>query len=614
VSSILPVPDQSIALGSYITEPAAEVGGHRKEAKRKGPFAWSLGRLLLFIAASIRLAYGDPRLLRTHLVGNPGDAFLVDSILQWGASKATSGYRGYWQGPYFAGSRNVMAFSEAFLPLTPLFRVFTAVTGSTTLAMNLLYLLSWVLTAEATYHLVLRLTHSQSAAFVGALAFTFSTIRLSQSGHFQLAFAFFIPFTLLILFRAIDEPSIGRGAWIGVSIACQFLTSAYYGVILALCVVAIAVFAAATRRQRGKVRPILRCWLTAGFTLALLVMPIGVRYLAVQSATQGRGQYIDAFALKLGDLHTADPQSRFTNKWSFLHNSSATRSTESYAYVGGFVLLLLPAFFAAMVMSKAARARVRRARFEIGALGFVGAIGLLVAVGRGPILGIHMPFYDIARRVVPGVRTMLAIVRLVIFLQLTLVCLAAIGLALVLRQVRHRVTRMAVTIALCGLVLIEASGNVPLVRVPVPLAGSTYVVLRGMPKAVIVELPMPPPATGVVHAFIESSRQLVGANDGQRTLNGYSGYVPVDYGLITAAAADFPSVSSIEVFRAHAVKYVVLHTEPLDTGLDHVSEAMNASGFAFVSSEKVETIIAQLPSDQVAATIKTTDSYIFVLR
>jgi hypothetical protein len=576
--------------------------------------AWRGARVATFMAVSVRLAYGNPRLLRTHLVGNPGDAFLVSSILQWGAKRSTSGYLGYWKGPFFAGSHDVMAFTDTFLPLTPPFRLLATATGSTTVAMNLLYLMSWILTAEATYHLVLRLSRSRGASFVGALAFTFSTIRLSQSGHYQLAFAFFIPFTMVIVFQAIDRPTVRRGLLIGTSIAFQFLTSAYYGVILATCVAVIAASAAAARRGQGKLSLSLRCWLAATFALALMVVPVGLRYLNVQSATQARGQYPEAFALRLGDLRTADPQSTFLNKWSLVRNSSASRSSENYAYVGGFVILLIPVLIAAIALSKNARESMHRTRFEVGAVVFVGVVGLLIALGRGPILGFRTPFYDIARHIVPGVRTMLAIVRLTIFFQLALVCLASMGLALALRHLQRPVARRAVLIAVCGLVLLESSTKVPLVRVPTPRPGSTYDVLKELPGAVIVELPMPPRSTGVVHAFIESTRQVLGSNDGQRTMNGYSGYAPADYEKSTVAAAEFPSASSVAVFKAHGVKYVVLHTGSLDTGLDDVSDAMNASGYAFVSTERADAILAEVANEHLADVVKATDGFVFVLR
>ena len=173
--------------------------------------AWPVTRVFLFVAFTIGLAYENPTRLRRSVPGNPADAYLIMSLLEWGSNRSVDLFRGYWDGPMFASGENVMAYTDTFLPLVVPFGLLELITGSRVLAFNLLYLAGWVFCAEASYRLLLRFVPVRSAATVGALAFTFSTIRVSQSAHFQLAWAGFIPLGILLFFRLKDKPSVGRG-------------------------------------------------------------------------------------------------------------------------------------------------------------------------------------------------------------------------------------------------------------------------------------------------------------------------------------------------------------------------------------------------------------------
>lgn len=588
------------------TNPSNKPGSPRR-------LAWLTYRILLFSGASLRFAYGDPRLLRTHIPGNPGDAFLVDAILQWGAKKFTNGYRGYWAGPFFAGNHNVMAYTETFLPVTPLFRLFSAAFGSATIAMNLVYLLAWVLTAEATYRLLHQVHDSTFPAFIGALAFTFSTIRLAQTGHFQLIFAFCIPTALLLVFKLRRRPSVLLSVQLGAVLAFQFLTSAYYGVILGAFVGTVGIISVIRPPQTSTTRESLRIWLPVGLTFVVLTAPVAVRYLIVQSTIPGRTEYPADYALRLGDLHTAAPLATYLNRFPYLRNNSTSRSSENFAYIGAFCLLYLPALALLLLLSQATRTHLRKVRFELITVSLLGLTAFMIAIGRGPVLGISTPFYDVARRVIPGVKSMLAIVRLSIFFQLGLTFLATAGMAPLLRRIRVPQLKAVLCLATLLVVLAEISTTIPLVRVPTTPEGSSYKVLRSLPEGVVVELPMPPRSSGVNYAFIEATRQLVGVEHNHKRLNGYSGYTPQNYDATVSSLNTFPSVDAYSTLKARDVRYIVLHTSPIDTGLNEVSKTANASGYAYISAEQAKAAISSISPGVIKQTITTSDGMVLVL-
>ena len=103
-------------------------------------FWWGFVRTSIFVVLTFFLAYGDPRAVTHRIVGNPGDAFLIYSLLVWGGSRLTHLLSGYSSGPMFAGGSDAMAYSDTFLPLTIPFRMMEAFGLSPTTAFNVLYL------------------------------------------------------------------------------------------------------------------------------------------------------------------------------------------------------------------------------------------------------------------------------------------------------------------------------------------------------------------------------------------------------------------------------------------------------------------------------------------
>ncbi|HUF98858.1 MAG TPA: hypothetical protein VMM60_12085, partial [Ilumatobacter sp.] len=78
---------------------------------------WPVVRIATFIVCTVILAF--PRLDRLHtsIVGDPGDAYLILSLLEWGGDRSVDLFQGFWSGPMFASGDNAMAYSDSLLPL-----------------------------------------------------------------------------------------------------------------------------------------------------------------------------------------------------------------------------------------------------------------------------------------------------------------------------------------------------------------------------------------------------------------------------------------------------------------------------------------------------------------
>lgn len=572
---------------------------------------WTIARLTLFSALTIILVFPHLGDLSTAIPGNPGDAYLIMALLEWGGRSVPHLYRGFWDGPMFAGGNAAMAYSDSFLPLTVPFAILRALFGRV-VAFNLLYLVSWILCAEATYRLALRMVRNRGVAVACAVAFTFSTIRLAQEGHFQLAWAGFIPLTLLLLLRYRDRPTALRGVAVASSAVAQLLTSAYYGVPLLVLTTVVVTVEAVLAMRRQPLREVVGPPLAFLAVVLIVMVPVQYAYHVADESAVPRDVYPAAFEMHLGDLRTPSPTADLPRAFSFFDRAPDGRS-ENYAYIGAFAMLFVPVAIVVLVADRVRKRRFDRSRagdwLIVGAL---GTFGFAFAIGRHRILGVRWPFYDLAVALIPGLGSTVAIVRFVIFAELLLVLVAGWGLARLL-AVRSRPIQAVAIGAIVVIVAAEAHQSHEMVDVVEPADGSVYDVMRELDAGVVLELPIPGHDQGIVQAFLESTRMVLSTDDDLRSINGYSGHTPKNYDAESPVLNTFPSQESLDLLEHLGVDYVVLHTAPIDTGLPGVSDAVNGSGFAFLEPADAEHRVAAMPSDAIAHRIDADDGIILEL-
>jgi hypothetical protein len=116
-------------------------------------------------------------------------------------------------------------------------------------------------------------------------------------------------------------------------------------------------------------------------------------------------------------------------------------------------------------------------------------------------------------------------------------------------------------------------------------------------------LPIPGHDLGIVQAFLESTRMVLATDDDLRSINGYSGRTPLNYDAEAPVLNMFPSSESLALAAELGIDYVVLHTAPIDTGMSGVSDAVNASGFAYFDPLEAERRVATVPNGRIAERI-----------
>ena len=122
---------------------------------------------------------------------------------------------------------------------------------------------------------------------------------------------------------------------------------------------------------------------------------------------------------------------------------------------------------------------------------------------------------------------------------------------------------------------------------------------------------MAPIGSGPVYPYTENPRMVLATADWMPRLNGYSGFVPPDYPALVELANRFPDPASIAELQRRGVRYVVLHTTPLDTGLADTTDLVNASGYASIDPARAAAMVSSLPPGT-ARNVTTTDGAILI--
>ena len=171
-------------------------------------------------------------------------------------------------------------------------------------AYNLLVLLSFPLTAAATYALARRLLESHAAALIAALAFTFAPMRLAHAAyHPHIVQTQWIVLYLLALFVLVDAPSWFNAAAAAVACGAMVLSN-YYAALIGAVLTPIAIVAHWASRPRS-VCSFRSLGIAAATTTGLAA--IGVACIAIE-----RSQMFARPASVAFDIHDIP---RFSARW-----------------------------------------------------------------------------------------------------------------------------------------------------------------------------------------------------------------------------------------------------------------------------------------------------------
>lgn len=236
---------------------------------------WSA--LALLAALTVILTWPQALHLDTRVPGHDDPLFSIWR-LAWIAHVLPTDPSHLFDANIYYPHARTLAFSDAMLFEGIVAAPFLWAGVSPVLVYNLMFLAGIVSSGLGMFVLARYLTGDTGAGLVAAVVFTLAPYRIEHLIHLELQWTVWMPLTLWMLHRTIDEGAVRFGALTGLFLWLQIISCVYYGAFLGLIAGALALLLMASRPRlaRRALGP-----LCLGAVLAvILTLPYALPYLA----------------------------------------------------------------------------------------------------------------------------------------------------------------------------------------------------------------------------------------------------------------------------------------------------------------------------------------------
>ena len=594
---------------------AERSGGHSEEVTPREPAPILV--IAAFTVVAFVLAFPNPTRLRSSIVGSSSDALLNVWIMRSVQHALPLGWHALWNLPIYHPAPNTLAYSDTLFPVALVHWLLRLPLGDT-IAFNVIYVGVWVLSSWWMYRLAGRFVGYWGAAFVAALVYTYSSVRLAQHVHFQLVVGgALVPLVLLVFVRLLERPTPLRGAVLGLTVASLILTASYYGPMMAMIVVIVAGGWLVLRRP-APVRDFARAVAVAAVVVAALDAPFVYKYLMLERDPYFWRSFEPFRAAHVKDFLAGGAHNYVLSHVPFLSTYTRPTVDVEHRMFPGFVAITFGVIGIGVCVHRWRRSGIRSGRRpELFLLGVAALVFLVLSFGDWSVIAGHrvtLPF-TFFRGHVPGYAGVRALSRLALPAELVLALLAAVGIQAVVRHMGPR-QRLLVTIALSVLVVAESAVAIQFIRIPTSRDdGGVDIALRHLPQGTVVELPIASPAAPLNWLYIEPSRQLLALRDSDPRINGYSGFAPPGFVSLAAALNTFPQRRALDALRKMSVRYVVIRTRLVgDVTPSDYRETIEADGVGRYQDATARRLIAELPPNLVSHIQKLPGAYLIELK
>ena len=462
--------------------------------------------------------------------------------VSWVAHALVADPAGLFDANIFAPHRRTLAYSEANIGAGLVAVPAWWLTRNPFAAHNSALIFAFASAFVGMWLLARRLWRDSTSAAIAALLFAFCPYLFSHTPHIQLLMIGGIPFAMLALHRLADQPSRRRGVVLGLALAAQTLSCAYYGIFAGLMVGYAVLFLAVSRglwRNRTY-------WTSVGLGAVVLVacvLPFFLPYLDIQQDEGFRRTLADSIR------YSARPasyiaSSAHAHRW-MLPIARAWGGWNGEVLFPGFLAVGLGA---AGVFYGLRGGAVSRDRETVALYGSLGLLAFWASFG--PAAGM----YTVLFRAIPLFTFLRAPSRFGLLVTFVLVVLAALALRRLLASLRGRQRQMAA--AGIGLLALAELNLVPFPWDRAPAPSAAYALLARMPRATVAEFPF----YGERVAFpLHTQYMLFSTAHWMPMVNGYSDHIPTDFRKAAPVLDSFPSRESFAVMQRYRVRYIGVH-------------------------------------------------------
>ena len=503
--------------------------------------------LLVYTAAAVWFTWPLASVAADHVVTSSpsllNDLHLVIWILSWVGRALTSAPLTLFDGNVLHPSPHVVARSEHLLGDMPIFLPVWLATDDAILALNVLTLASFVLSALAMHFLARRWTGSTAAAWAAGFAFGFAPWR-GDLGRAHLMQVQYLPMIAWGLDRAVATGSTGTAIATAALLAVQVLCSYYLGYAAYVVVGSFVVTWIVVEWTRPRAAGAWRALAIAVAGPLLVVVPVSVPYVLARAS---------------GGLTTELTRSLAT-PWEEVGRPMNVLG----GFVGWGTALLAIAFLSSRLVPRGSRCE--RDRLRIAFLVLAAAAGVLLAAGPEGFLGGWFAPYAWLYALVPGFRSLRVPVRFAIVTSFALSALAAYGVADAERRLAAwrpgaaRVVAGAVGVLVCASWVVASPWHLAAYPVATRAQMSPahpWLAENGGGRP-LLELP-----TDRVFRLADARAMVASTHHWLPLVNGYTGYMPPGSAFLLEHARQLPSPESLRILVDCADPgWILVHDAP----------------------------------------------------
>ncbi|MSO56886.1 MAG: hypothetical protein EXQ55_08205 [Acidobacteria bacterium] len=541
--------------------------------------AWLI--FLVYCGLTIGLTFPLILQIGSVLPNDAGDPALNTWILWWNA-QAVPFTTAWWNAPAFYPAPGMLSFSENLLGLSLISTPLHWLGAGPQAAYNIVFLLTFPLSAIGAYLLTLALTKRRDAAFLAGVLFGFAPYRIAHLPHIQSLASFPMPFALLGLHRYLRDP---RPRWLALFAAGWFLQGLCNGYYLLFFSVFVGLWILWFASPWSRPRQFIAIGVAWGLA-AVPMLPLMLRYRSIHATfgftrdfatirdfaadvagllhpaqhialwgwidvfRRGEGELFPGLTITLlvlaGALFVRDEQAARVGSWAIARRILMTLAVITALVSLSAVILgrwklepfgvrllsvtnptkpLTASLLLALGLALTSPG-LRRSYAARSVLGFYAVSGFLMwlfSLGPAPtLMGKELMYRGpyVLLMFLPGFSALRVPAR---FWMLTILCLAVIGALVFDRLTANlgRRRRNVVAVLVVGVLADTWMGAMPVVATPQPFQALACEDASGP----IVELPM-----GDLHHDVAAMyRQM---SHGRPLVNGYSGYFPPHYAAL----------------------------------------------------------------------------------
>jgi hypothetical protein len=505
-------------------------------------------------AAAASLIWLTPHLIHIRRVPDLGDPLFSAWRLARVAHQLTHDPRHLFDGNTFYPEPLTLAYSDTTI-LQGLIATPFIVSGMDPLVVsNALFLSAFPLCALAFCYAGWRLTSDPRAGFVAGILGALYPFHTEHYSHFELQFFCFVPLAVLALLQLLAAPSPKRGFTFGALLVLQWLACMYFGVMLPVYLVPVALFAAVAWR----IRPTKDLFIALGLAATLAAVGFSIVAFPYLRSRTARGEpnreLITFYSALPGDYGHPHPR------------------LASYEWVSRDRNMPEREIFPGMLPIGLALAGIVPP-LPVPALATLGATVLAFDASQG---NRGLVYDDLSHYLLPF-RSMRVPARFSAFVGCGLVLLSAYGCRRLISLPRSPRAQAAVCGTLAVLALIDLR---PILRIHDDAPHVPAIYSSVTPDMVLAEFPLDQDFDYMYFSTFHWARLV----------NGYSGFTPASYiRLHEYLVGEFPSKVALQALRERGATHLTYNCA-LDTRVwrcNQMFEALDAAPeLALVASER----------------------------